>query len=305
MEDNKPYGYIYKIPFPNGKHYIGLTSRSLEQRQNEHKRCAKNGDTKCLYNALRKYNMEDTLELVEIDTADNKEELDEKEIGYILMYNSLDKEYGYNGTIGGEGTKGYSFTEEQRKNVSKSQLHRFENPEARQKNSESQKKRFENPEEREKSSIRMKQRALDNPNIGIRQSIHLKQLYHNIPSKKDDMSKLKLQQNKDNPDMKKQQSELKLMRYEDIDGLEKRKNISKTSLIQWKDPEKRKKIIDEKRKRFSKPFNAYKDGKLVDCFDHIPDCALKLFNQEQSSNISAVLKGTRKHHKGFIFKYKE
>ena len=78
------YGYIYKIQFPNGKHYIGLTTTSLEQRTNEHKRIAKSGDTKCLYNALRKYNIVDTFELTEIDAADTLEELCEKEILYIF-----------------------------------------------------------------------------------------------------------------------------------------------------------------------------------------------------------------------------
>jgi len=47
-------GYIYKIQFPNEKHYIGLTTTSLEQRQKQHKRSAKSGDTKWMYKALRK-----------------------------------------------------------------------------------------------------------------------------------------------------------------------------------------------------------------------------------------------------------
>ena len=33
-------GSIYKISFPNGKHYIGLTT-SLEQRTKEHKKMRK------------------------------------------------------------------------------------------------------------------------------------------------------------------------------------------------------------------------------------------------------------------------
>ena len=94
-----PFGYIYKIVFPHGKHYIGLTSRSLEHRQKGHKQCAKRGDTNCLYNALRSYDMVDTFELIEIDTADTSDELCELEIGYILIYNShyIDG-YGYNMT---------------------------------------------------------------------------------------------------------------------------------------------------------------------------------------------------------------
>ena len=83
-------GYIYKIQFPNGKHYIGITTTSLEQRTKEHKCCAKNiNNTKCLYNALRSHDMVDTFELIEIDTADTLEELCEKEIVYIQIYNYI------------------------------------------------------------------------------------------------------------------------------------------------------------------------------------------------------------------------
>ena len=57
-------GTIYKIEFPNGKHYIGLTIRSLEIRKKEHKKAANCGDKKYLYNALRKYDLVDTFELI-------------------------------------------------------------------------------------------------------------------------------------------------------------------------------------------------------------------------------------------------
>ena len=108
------YGSIYKIQFPNGKHYIGLTSRSLEQRQKEHKYDAQN-ETKqnLVYRSLRRHNMVDTFELVEIDTADTLEELCKKEIEYIQIYNSYYMDgNGYNMTYGGEGTTGYVYTEE-------------------------------------------------------------------------------------------------------------------------------------------------------------------------------------------------
>ena len=89
-------GYIYKIEFSDGKHYIGQTSTSLNQRRKEHQRCAKNGDNKCLYNALRKYDMVDTFELIEIDKADTLEKLCEMEIRYIKEYNSYKNKNGYN-----------------------------------------------------------------------------------------------------------------------------------------------------------------------------------------------------------------
>jgi hypothetical protein len=110
---NMSCGSIYKIVFPNGKHYIGLTTTSIEQRTKGHRSCAKSGDNKCLYNAIRKYDMVENLELIEINTADFIEELCELEILYIHEYNSYYMNgRGYNMTYGGEGTNGYVFTDE-------------------------------------------------------------------------------------------------------------------------------------------------------------------------------------------------
>ena len=96
MDSRKPYGYIYKIDFPNDKAYIGLTTTSLKIRQSQHKGCAKRNINRPLYKALKSFKMEDTFELIEIDTADTKEELCRKEIMYISKYNSFDIKYGYN-----------------------------------------------------------------------------------------------------------------------------------------------------------------------------------------------------------------
>ena len=145
MERQKPYGYIYKIEFPNGKVYIGLTTTSLKQRKKEHKSCAKAGIKKYLYNALRSYNMIDKFELIEIDTADTLQELREKEIMYIFEYNShyIDG-YGYNMTYGGEGVNGWVPSQEQREKLSEVGKKYFrETPGAREKNSEAQKKYYE------------------------------------------------------------------------------------------------------------------------------------------------------------------
>ena len=176
------YGSIYKISFPNGKHYIGLTT-SLEQRTKQHKQSAKSGSSKYLYNSIRKYNMVDNLELIEIDTADTKDELCEKEIQYIQEYNSYYMNgNGYNMTYGGEGVNGYVYTEEDRQQISEAQKTRYKNnpdagkeqserlrrhyennPEARQRASEAQIARFEKPEARRKISEAQIARLKDNP----------------------------------------------------------------------------------------------------------------------------------------------
>ena len=67
-------GYIYKISFPNGKCYIGLTN-NLNRRWYEHNRDAKVGNTRYIYKALRKYNMIDTFQMIVIDTAETEKEL--------------------------------------------------------------------------------------------------------------------------------------------------------------------------------------------------------------------------------------
>ena len=174
-------GSIYKIVFPNGKHYIGLTTTSLEQRTKEHRSCAKSGDNKCLYNAIRKYDMIENLELIEIDTADSIEELCELEILYIHEYNSYYmNERGYNMTYGGEGTNGYVFTEEDNlKNSERLKKYYEDHPEAREKCSKSQKKRFENPEEIQKNREALRKYYEDHPEAREKMSEIKKNYYKN------------------------------------------------------------------------------------------------------------------------------
>ena len=208
---------IYKIEFPHGKNYIGLTTTSLEQRLKEHKYCAKKGDTNCLYNALRKYNMIDTFELIQIDTADTIEELCEKEMKYILQYNSYyQNEQGYNMTYGGEGTNGYVFTETDKQKMSESATKYFQNRDSDtiQKKKELHKQIYEdNPELREKCSISQKKRFEDNPTAGKEHSDKLKKYYNNPEAKE----KCSLSQKKrfENPEAREEMSKIKKQYYEE------------------------------------------------------------------------------------------
>lgn len=102
------YCYCNKI---NLKKYIGITKRSLEQREKNHLSEAYN--PMCLkYNtpfksAIRKYGI-DAFDKIIIDYADSLEEANEKEKYYIQKYNSYCYKkdgWGYNATEGGDGVK--------------------------------------------------------------------------------------------------------------------------------------------------------------------------------------------------------
>ena len=224
-------GSIYKIQFPNGKHYIGQTTTSLEQRTKEHKCCAKSGDTKCLYNAIRKYDIVDTFELIEIDTADTLEELCEKEKKYITEYNSYYiNGNGYNMTRGGEGINGYVFTEDVKQKMSKKRIQYFkDNSEAREKCSKAQNKRFENPQARKQHSEIKKKFFDENPNAGKEHSKRLKKYFE------------------DNPEAREKNSEAQKKRFKNPEARERLREISKKN---WENPEARQKQSERMKKYY-------------------------------------------------------
>lgn len=90
------YGVVYMIiNMCNDKRYIGITTRSVEERFEEH--CKANS---YIGRAIRKYGRENFFVSI-IDTADDKEELFELEREYIKFHGTYKN--GYNLTIGGDG----------------------------------------------------------------------------------------------------------------------------------------------------------------------------------------------------------
>ena len=111
------YGIIYKITNKeNNKIYIGQTTQSLSKRFRQHYNvaCRKEKEGKHLTNfqyALLKYGINSFI-VEQIDTADDREDLDQKEISWIKFYNSINKNVGYNivkGGLGGGTTKNYTW----------------------------------------------------------------------------------------------------------------------------------------------------------------------------------------------------
>ena len=265
------FGSIYKIQFPNGKYYIGLTTTSLEQRKQQHKYCAKRGETLCLYNALRKYDMVDTFELIEIDKADSLEELCEMEIRYIIEYNSYyTNGNGYNMTKGGEGASGYIFTEEDK-----------------QKQSEKTKRYYQdNPNAIKEQSERRKKYYQDNPNAIKEQSERMKIYYENPEAKEKMIEKIK--------------------KYYETHPESRQQAIETTKKYYETHPEVIKKILDIKGK--NNPFDIFsKDGTFIKTFTYqfeANEYLQKEHNITSTIKISEVLLGNRRSSAGFMFKYK-
>ena len=335
------FGTVYKIIFPNGKHYIGITVNALEKRKNEHKRCAKNGDTRCVYKALRKYDIVDTFDLIEIDTADTLEELCAKEINYIKEYNSYYKDgNGYNMTYGGNC---YVFTEDDKQKISeKIKKYYEENPEARKEMSERLTKYFEdNPEARKEMSERMKKHYEENPEAGKKHGEKLKKHFEDNPEARKEHGERIKKHYEENPEARKEQSERIKKHYEENpdagkenserlkkyheENPEAGKEMSEVMKKYYEEnpeagkehsvklkkyfednPEIKKKILDKKGK--NKPFDIFtKDGTFIKTcnyqFEAI-EYLKKEYNITSIIKISSVLAGRYSNSAGFVFKYK-
>lgn len=102
--------FIYKITnLINNKIYIGKTIRNIQERWNEHVSCAlNNSDNLYLHNAIQKYGA-NNFKIEVIDSCNSEEELNQLEEYYIKLYNTQDKNIGYNLTNGGDGNLKYDY----------------------------------------------------------------------------------------------------------------------------------------------------------------------------------------------------
>ncbi len=92
-------GIVYKVVNNETKQvYVGITTKSLEERKKDHLKKAKNGNSFEFQNAIATYG-EEVFKWEQIDTATSTDELAKKEKEYILEFNS--KQEGYNSDSGG------------------------------------------------------------------------------------------------------------------------------------------------------------------------------------------------------------
>jgi group I intron endonuclease len=110
-------GIAYKLTFPSGKVYIGITRESLERRVRRHVSYARSGKHYALSCAIRKYGEDSfTAKVVASGTWD---ELKRIEIGLIATHNALGSG-GYNMTGGGDGSLGVSLNKATKLKISSS-----------------------------------------------------------------------------------------------------------------------------------------------------------------------------------------
>jgi hypothetical protein len=307
-EEKKPYGYIYKILFPNEKPYIGLTT-SLVERKRTHKCSAINGSTTVVHKALRSYTMIDTFELIVIDTADNAEELSEKEIGYIRTYDShyIDG-YGYNMTYGGEGTGGYVRTEKDKQRASEAQSNYFNNHPDKMalQVAKLNRQRIENPIEWGKEHGEKMNKHYDiNTDAGMEareraRNTSIEQFER--PGQREKSSEAQIKRFEKSGE-KERASESQKKRYDKPGAIEK---ISEAAKRRHAQPGAKEKLLDQRGK--NRQFDVHKiDGTFIGTFTYqfkASEYIQKEFDITIDKSISAVLGGRQTSSKGFTFKYK-
>lgn len=94
------YSGVYKITFPNGKVYIGI-SNNIYRRMLEHNTDFRNNLP--IEHAIQKYGKITEFELLEQINPSDRTAMREREKYWINYFNSNNKNYGYNVSEGGDG----------------------------------------------------------------------------------------------------------------------------------------------------------------------------------------------------------
>lgn len=113
----------------NNKKYIGQSCIPLEKRWNKGE-----GYQRCpyFYRAIKKYGWDNFIHEVLKDGL-SKEQADYWETFYIKEFKTLNPDFGYNLTLGGEGSVGRVLSDESKRKMSNSQKKRFTSQEERDK----------------------------------------------------------------------------------------------------------------------------------------------------------------------------
>lgn len=113
-------GIVYKVTNNvNGKIYVGVTRRTLDQRKREHKSRAGSGSKNPFHSAIRKYGW-DAMRWEILESGVSLEELPLREAHWIKYLDCKTcGRGGYNRTDGGGGTSGMKVSDETREKLSR------------------------------------------------------------------------------------------------------------------------------------------------------------------------------------------
>lgn len=138
----------------NGKNYFGITCKIPERRW-------ANGygyrDSPRFWNAIQKYGWDNFYHKILFDGLTRKQAC-EMEMKLIKTFKSHDDRFGYNISMGGDGTPGIIPSKEQRKKMSKAHIGIRQTEQSKQKISATQKGRIFTDEHRKKLSIAAKKK---------------------------------------------------------------------------------------------------------------------------------------------------
>lgn len=147
---------LYVHIAPNGKKYYGITKQRPKRRWQNGKGYKGN---QYFTRTIEKYGW-DNIEHIVLQEGLDEEEAKELEQYMIQWYNTTNPNYGYNITLGGEGSNGYICTEEHKQKISKANKGKNHTEESKRKISEANKGHIHTEEAKYKMSKATKGRKL-------------------------------------------------------------------------------------------------------------------------------------------------
>ena len=155
---------LYRLTSPSNKQYIGIAKNGLHHRFSVHVAEAKSGSMTALHKSIRKYGADAFTK--EILVVSDYEYIRDLEIKAIEAFKTMSPN-GYNLTIGGDGTNGYSHTDCTKQKISDLAKIRMADPERRKHLSELNTGKKQSAETKEKIRLTSLGRR---PMLGKKQS---------------------------------------------------------------------------------------------------------------------------------------
>ena len=267
----------------NNKKYIGITSQTPQKRW-RNGLGYKDGVFRL---AIDKYGWENFSHEI-LFSGLSETEAKNKEIELISLYNTTDRNYGYNRTKGGDGAAGIEVSEDTREKMSKSHLGKRHSDATKEKISNAAKgnKKWSGKkhtyETKNKMSNVRKEYYKKHPvsfEEKVLRSERAKEAYVNNPELSKNISQKRKQYFIDNPNARRELSLLKIEYYKN-------------------NPEARKRIS----KQHKKPVDMFcVDGTFIKTFDSLTNA--KLETGIDRSSIARVCNGKQRTAGGYLWKY--